>query len=1102
LEAAVERALREWELDDSATGVGLWPSSYLQEGLWFSEHIVRQDGLLNLCTPVRMRGDLDVTDLRAAFDDLVARHETLRTTFELSGDTVCQRIHPPAPADVRVIDAGTEEAARDAAVAESLRGFDLERLPLVRVRLYRIAEADHVCLIVIHHLLCDQWSIDVMLRDLAELYAARRRCRPPDLPALSTQYRHFAVAQRQRLQGERLDELVAFWTSALAGAPRTLDVPTDRPPAARRTTPGSFVPTTLPGPLVDSLERLARSERVTLFTLILAAVRILLWQHTGQPDIVVGAPMAARDGADEENLIGLFVNMLSLRNEVHPGATFRDVLHAEFAASLDAFEHRDLPYRKLVEAAGVEWDGRGSPLFRVAVSFGARDEDFDDWYGLTLSYFPLGVAVSQFDLAITGNRSPDGADIAWAFDDSVYDTEQVRRLSERLEPLLRAVVADPDRAIGTMRPLSAADRRQLAQWRRPPTPAATPDDVVTMVEAWAGTPDAPAVRQGTNVVSYAELVELASRTAGRLAALGLPPESPVGLLLRRTPWLPAIVLGVLRSGLAFVPLDVDSPPARIAAILADCGARVVVHDSSTPLDGSAPPDGPWQRLTVGSILAEDGPVGPDRCGSAQPDRLAYVLYTSGSTGTPKGVAVSHGALANCLAATREMLGCRPGQRWLAVSRTAFDISLLELFTPLISGSEVTITTDDESRDGDALRYLLETLEPDVMQATPATWRLLEDSGWRGHPRLTVHTGGDVVPPALAERLIAGNGSFWHSYGPTEATLYCVAAPLTDVSGLRVLPLGEPIAGVEVCVLDESLNPVPPGVLGELCVAGVGLARGYFGRPGLTAASFVAHPAPHRPGERIYRTGDRALRRFDGRLELHGRIDQQIKIRGFRIELGEIEHVLAEHPAVDQAIVVRAGDSPEHHRLVAHLRLADRVAGAPTADLLEDVRAHAKRSLPPYLLPSSYQLVERVPVTRNGKVDRRVLAALSVPLPAPPHGVDGFDIGRPDAGWSEEEHQVAEIWSGVLDVAHIGRHDDFFDLGGNSLLAVRALNRISEVTGVGLSLRVLFEATTVTDLAARIATARQPAEPPQAEPSQAEPSQAEPPVATPNWSGAW
>ncbi|MFI6321641.1 amino acid adenylation domain-containing protein [Nonomuraea sp. NPDC050556] len=1036
------------------------PSSYLQEGLWFSEQISDEPGLLNLCISLRLCGQVKLACLREALDDLVKRHETLRTTFHLENECVVQQIHPSSPLEFEVVEVGELDEALQLARLESLRGFNLAHGPLIRARVFRIAAEDHVLHIAMHHIVCDQWSIDVLLRDMAELYTARVEGRGAELPALGVHYRDFAAAEREALEGPRLEVLAEFWADIVEGASRTLDLPCERPSSRQRTSVGESVCSLLPAPLVERLSKLARAERLTLFTLVLAAVRVLLWQHTGQRDILLGSPIAMRDDADHEDLVGLFVNMVVLRNSLSAGSAFRDVLRAEFARNLDAFEHRDMPYRKLVEITAPQRDASASPLFSTAVTFGSRDTAPLMWHEMAVHRLDLGIAASQFDLAISGLRGSEGAEFIWAFNDAVLDVQTVERLSERLEPLLEAIADDPDQPIAALRRLSERDASDLKASAATDLEPTT-DDVVSLVNAIArDMPEATAVIQGSRRVPYSELITASEQVAASLAALSLPGESRVGLLLRRDPMLPAIMLGVLRAGLAFVPLDVDTPAARLTSILVDCGARVLVHT-----DGLNIPHGPWAVRSDTDLLtaARNEETVPDH--GSHPGRLAYVLYTSGSTGIPKGVAVSHGALANCLVSTRTLLACKPDQRWLAVSRTAFDISLLEIFTPLVSGCELVLTTDEQGRDGNALRALLESCDPDFMQATPAMWQMLEDSGWKGSARLTVHTGGDVVPVALAERLIQRNGAFWHTYGPTEATLYCVATPLSDISGLQLLPIGTPIRGTDVCILDEDLMPVPPGVVGELCVSGVGLARGYLHQPALTADRFVPHPEARRPGERVYRTGDRALRRFDGRLELHGRIDHQIKIRGFRIELGEIENVLARHPAVDHAVVLRVGDRPETHRLSAFLRLANTVDGdADPSLIVADIRNHAKNSLPHYMLPADIHVLDRLPMTPNGKVDRERLVAIA-PAPRETSAV------APTPGDAVTGALCAIFAKALGSDAPFSPDQDFFAAGGNSLSVMRLTSHVRDVLAVELTVRDVFEEPTPAGLTTRLSVGR-------------------------------
>jgi amino acid adenylation domain-containing protein len=1052
----------------------LVPASYAQQSLWFSEQLNGQDGLLNLAPCRRLSGRLDTAALCAAVVALVARHEMLRTTFRLVGDALMQQVHADLPADFAFVDLGVDSAAgadpsvrcRRLAAAESMRSFDLAAGPLARVRLYRLSADDHVLLFAMHHLVCDRWSVDVLWRDLGALYRTHLDGTPPALPPLSVQYADYATAQRAALYGDHLDELREYWTAALDGGSAVLELPGDHPRPRRRTRVGATVRMPLPSDLVTDAIELARRERVTPFVFFLAVFRVLLWRHTGQPDQRIGIAVAERHQIEYEELIGFFVNMLVPRNPL-PGyqTGFRAVLAAERRANIEAFEHRDLPYPLLVDALRPGREPTGSPLFAVSFSYqGQARTGPSTWHPVRVEPFPLDVSVCQFDLVVDVVRSAAGTEVVWAFNDELFEAQTITRLAERLPVLLRAVVADPDRTIGDLPVLSTKDDIQLRELRAGAgAPDPTGGDVVDIFDRWvARGPADVAVRHADQTRTYRQTARLSRAVAGRLAGFGLAAETAVGLLLRRSADLPAVILGVLRAGLTAVPVDPTHPAERIMTTLTDAGVAVLIHDGGHSPDGvtdsagvatdSPPVDGAWQVLTVAEVAGAGGspPVG------RHAGQLAYLLYTSGSTGTPKGVAVTHGALANCLCATRDALPYRPGQRWLAVSRTAFDISLLELLTPLVSGGEVVVATDEQARDGTALRALVESCDPDFMQATPGLWRMLYDSGWSGNARLTVLTGGDVVSPALAARLIADNAGFWHTYGPTEATLYCVSTPLTSVAPDQVLPLGRPICGTGVQVLDRNLRPVPPGVVGELCVTGAGVARGYLNRPDHTAERFVPDPYTARPGARLYRTGDLALVRPDGRLEWRGRNDHQIKLRGYRIELGEIENVLTGYPGVVAGAVSRVGSSPDTYRLVAHVQVVPGTA-------LDGLRDQVERRLPRYMTPSTYHVVERIPMTANGKVDREALARLTA-VPDGVHVDQGSGAGDPV---TEEEAGVAAVWLELLDVDTVSGLDDFFILGGNSLLAVRAVRMLGERFGVDLSIRVLFEAPTVTELARRI-----------------------------------
>ncbi|MCK1813215.1 amino acid adenylation domain-containing protein [Streptomyces sp. XM4011] len=1042
------------------------PASFAQKSLWLRENLIARPGIFAISRCYRMRGPFDPEALRRAFGDVVTRHESLRTTFEVVDGEPSQRIGPAAVFEYhhqRVPD-GNIDACRALAEADSVRPFDLSRGPLARLCVYRLGEHDHVVLLALHHLVCDAWSVGNLLTELGAFYRGHHTGSPAILPPLAMQYADHARAQHEELTPARLAELTDWWRERLAGATQVWDFPLDRRRPPRRHAPGDFVDSTLPPELAARLARVARQERVTGFMLLLAAYRLLLSRHTGQPDLLIGIPMIERDEVAREDLIGFLLNMLVLRNDLRRATTFRDVLRAERGAVIDAFDHRELPYATLVEALRPRRDLASSPLFQATFSHHTAAPATPDFPGVDVEDFPLSGAVCQFDLSLDLVQRPEGVSARWGFNNDVLTRETVARVAERFEVLLERAAADPDVPLADLPVLSPRDRAQLRAHSAESEEPTGPEWLGEMFGHWvARTPEAPAVRQHDVRLSYAEVGAHAGRVAARLRRLGLPPEARVGLLLGRDVRLPGVMLGVLGAGLSFVPTLVDQPVERVAAAFADAEVAVVLTDRP-----EAVPDGPFTVLDPealgpdsGDRDATDGTSGPFTGDRRDPEGLAYVLFTSGSTGRPKGVAVTHRSLANCLRWTRDAVGFRPGGRMVAVSAVGFDISLLELFLPLVSGGEAVISTERESRNAEDLAALLARERPDFVQGTPPVWQMLLAAGWPGDPHLTVLSGGDVVNPVLARRLIEDTAGFWHIYGPTEATLFCVGAPLTaEDTDRAALPLGSPVSGVLAWVVDEELRQVPPGVVGELCLSGTALARGYLGRPGATADRFVPHPFSDRPGDRLYRTGDLAVRRTDGSLELRGRADTQIKLRGHRIELGEIEHTLAAHPDVAAVAVVLVGAGTDEAHLTAFVQAA---AGAPDGtSLAAALREHTVARLPGPMVPAGFRTVAALPITENGKIDRVALAAqAAAPATSAP------SVPSADEPATAEEMVLADLWRGLLPVERVGRTDDFFDSGGNSLLAVRLVNLVREAFGVRLPLSVLFEYATLAGLAERV-----------------------------------
>lgn len=788
---------------------------------------------------------------------------------------------------------------------------------------------------------------------------------------------------------------------------------------------------TVPAQVFQVVEDLSEQLDAEPQEIFLAAFRVLIRRHIEGPALRISVRYCE---GDSPGPVGDFEASL-VSTLPHPEATFREIV-------------RTVP--DSLSAGGF----LGAP---VGFSF-QREPDSAAVPDASASLSAARIRQDRHDLALTVVHGPARSAVVWTYDERALSSAVVSRLAERFQVLLASLPESVDLPIATVPIMTAADRAQL---RVAGTPVDDlPLDGSTLVDLFdeqaARRPAAAAVRQGDELRSYADVLDVSERVASWLSGLGLAAETCVGLALRRTVDMPAVVLGVLRAGLAAVPLDVTSPVARNATILRDAEAGLLIQDS---LGGSLVP-GAWETVSLVELRQALPAAERDRTArSYEADSLAYVVYTSGSTGSPKGVAVNNGSLANCLRATRDQLDYQPGMTWLAVSRTAFDISLLELFTPLVSGGVLLVSADDQVRDGDRLREALKASRPDYMQATPAVWQMLHDSGWSGDPGLIVSSGGDVVSPALADRLIRENKAFWHTYGPTEATLYCVSTRLTSARGYRVLPIGRPLPNTRLYVVDERLQPVPPGVVGELCIAGAALARGYLRLPELTAERFI-EDSPL--GERVYRTGDRAVVRLNGEIELRGRRDGQVKLRGYRIELGEIEAVLARHPAVAAVAVARVGDDPETHRLAAYVQLAPDAGGAGDGGAVHELTAHAARYLSPYMLPSSYHFLDRLPLTPNDKIDRRAL---------PGAGGRSAERDAPAEPRTGDEGVVAEVWTQLLGLVTVSDGDNFFELGGNSLLAVKAVSLIKKRLGVRISTWTMFEAPTIPELTAAVRAAR-------------------------------
>ncbi|HWN42411.1 MAG TPA: amino acid adenylation domain-containing protein [Thermoanaerobaculia bacterium] len=1034
------------------------PLSFAQQRLWFLDRLEPGNPAYNLAGGLRLSGPLDAAALARALSEVVRRHEALRTTFTGVDGTPVQVIAPPAPLPLPVLDLTELPAAGRAAVeselahGEARRPFDLARGPLLRALLVRLSDREHALIVTMHHIVSDGWSLSVLVRELGALYSAFTTDQPSPLPELPIQYADFALWQREWLQGDSLTAQLDWWKRLLAGAPAALELPTDRPRPAVPSHIGGHAVLDLSGKLTAQLEELGRRLGTTPFMTLLTGLAVLLSRYSGQRDLVVGTPIANRNRTEVESLIGFFVNTLVLRTALEGSQSFTRLSAQVRETALGAYARQDLPFEKLVEELRPDRDLRQPPLFQIL--FILQNVPGAPWDVLELAVAPLGVDTGhvQFDLTLSLVLRQDGLQARLDYSRDLFDVSTAARLLLHYRNLLDALSSGPDAAespVSSLPLLSAAERSEiLVAWNATATeiPASLLHEPF---EAQASrTPDAVAAVCGTESLTYRELNVRANRLARYLCRLGVGPEAPVGLLAERSLDLLTALLAVLKSGGFYVPLDPSYPPDRLAWVLED--ARVLVLLTQASVRGVLPETRAWV-IELGSTAAWQDESPDDLEPLAGPENLAYAIYTSGSTGRPKGVQIRHRSAVNFLASMAGEPGMALDDVLLAVTTVSFDIALLELLLPLWAGARVVIASREDAADGARLARLLDSAEATVLQATPSTWRMLLETGWQGRTGLRALCGGEALPCDLADRLLEVTPELWNLYGPTETTVW--SAVQRVVEGARPVPVGRPIANTEVYVVDGAFEAVPVGVPGELFIGGEGLARGYLGRPDLTAERFVPD-AFGPPGDRLYRTGDLARWLPAGELELLGRIDHQVKVRGFRIEPGEIEAVLERHPGVAQAVVVAREDTLGDRRLVAYI--VARQKPAPTAS---ELRALAQRELPGYMVPSAYVTLEALPLTPNGKMDRKALPAPEDSRPA--------SAGETTAPEGPVEELLASTWQAVLGLASVARDDHFFDLGGHSLRATQVAVRLGAALGVEIPLRVLFEAPILSDLARRV-----------------------------------
>ncbi|NOZ55919.1 MAG: amino acid adenylation domain-containing protein, partial [Calditrichaeota bacterium] len=1030
------------------------PLSFAQHRLWFLDQLAPGSTNYNVPSAFRLKGALDVAVLREALERIVERHEILRTSFANRGGDPVQVIHERVDVLVPLVDlTGLPEqdrlpVARVLMRDDALRPFDLERAPLFRVLLIRLDEGDHLILLNMHHTITDGWSMGVLVDELATIYNSLKEGVEPELPELPIQYADYAVWQREWLQGEVLERQVAFWKEVVGENPPVLELPTDRPRPAVQTFRGNSLRQDLDPELTESLRNLSQKQGVTLFMTLLAGFDTLLHRYTGQSHILVGSPIANRTRTETERLIGYFANTIVFGVDFSEVEDFRSLLKQVRENTLQAYAHQDLPFEKLVEAVQPERDLSHSPIFQVAFVFQNTPFEKRELKDLVIEGFPPENPIAKYDLTLYATETDSGILCFWEYNTDLFDQSTIERMMRHYANILSAVARDPKQKISELDFLTEDEKRRLlVEWNETTVPLPEEPTVPRVFsEVVLEQPDAPAVQHHDVVLSYRELDIRSSQLADLLRAKGLQTDEIVGISLPRSVDVAVAMLGILKAGGAFLPVDPTYPEERIRYMLEDSGTRFLLTTRAVS-----------ENLPLGrteAILLEELETSRSSNGQVpipvSPENLAYVIYTSGSTGKPKGTMLPHRGLVNLARAQRKAFAIHPGSRILQFASLSFDASVWETVMALLNGATLVYADQAELLTGDGVGEVLRreqittvTLPPSVLAVVPQG----EFSDLR-----TIVTAGERCTLDLVKRW-AGGRQFVNAYGPTETTV-CASMYEASESDRREPPIGKPIDNFQLYVLDQNWQLLPVGVPGELCVGGVGLARGYLNRPDLTAEKFIPNPFSSRQGDRLYRTGDLVRWLPDGNLEFLGRIDTQVKLRGFRIELGEIEAVLAGHPAVaDVAVIVREDIKGQPYLAAYYVPEAGQEPPA------SEFRSYLRQKLPEYMVPAVYVRLEALPLTPNGKVDRKRL-----PKPELSRGGLSSEYVPPR---TEVERELCAIVAELLGIDQVGVHDNFFELGGHSLLATKFMSRIRERLGVELPLRDLFEKPTVAELAVAI-----------------------------------
>ncbi len=1033
------------------------PMSFAQQRLWFFDQLKSGDHVYNITETLRLKGALDVESLRRSLDEIVRRHDILRTTFpDIDGQPV-QSIDPNLKitmpiTDLRQFHTVEKEIQVQRLIYEQIHwAFNLNRGPLLKMNLLCLDKQEHLLIVNIHHIISDAWSLSVFFNELAQLYEMFSTGRGTALAELPIQYGDYACWQRQILQGDELERHLTYWKTKLSGLP-TLHVPCDRPRPAVQRFLGDRHSILLPKSVTSAMRALSQTEGVTPFMTYLAAFKALLQRYTSQDDIAVGSPITNRSRLETQGLIGFFVNTLVMRTDFSGEPTFRDALQRVKEVALGAYAHQELPFEKLVEFINPERDASQNPLFQVMFLY--QNEIFKDHQlpGLVLSLHDVNGRTAKFDLTLFMTETAEGLKAVFEYSTDLFDAATIVRLAGHLQTLLQNVAANPDRRLSEINILTPIEREQLlVTWANTgtdyPKNACIHELFQKQVDA---APEAIALVSENQQLTYRELNRRANKLANYLRSLGVGPDCLVGLCMERSIEMMVGILGILKAGGAYVPLDPRYPKDRLAFMLNDARATVLLTQQRLL---SALPES-YVRIVCLDVEPPELKKASEEnvINIMTPDHLAYVMYTSGSTGLPKGVCVPHRGVVRLVKNTN-YLTFSPSDVFLQFAPVAFDASTFEIWGPLLNGARLVVFSDQLSSFDD-LKNVLEHEGVTTLWLTAGLFhQIVEDNIHALKPLKRLLAGGDVLSPTHVRKTMEAltDCQVINGYGPTESTTFSSCYTIPRSRQIKdTIPIGKPISNTQIYILDRHMNPVPIGIPGELYVGGDGLARGYLNAPDLTAQKFIVHSFAKEAGGRLYKTGDQGRWLQDGNIEFLGRIDHQVKIRGFRVEPGEIEAVLGKHPGIRENLIISREDSFGNKRLVAYF-VPRMQPGPSTADL----RNFLSDQVPEYMMPSTFVSMESFPLTPNGKVDRR---ALPSPEQRVPELQESYVAPR-----NEMETQLARMWSEILGIQRIGVQDNFFELGGHSLLAVRLITQIKKRLNQYLPLTALFKAPTIEQL---------------------------------------